>query len=687
MSNFSKNVGLGILALVACVPLWAQDGSGSPGDGGNGETGHVAEDVIIVTAAKVAQTSSEAVEKVTVITEQMIEEAGAHNLSDILNMIPGVTYTGTAQGSGEPLQMNGFSDEYVKVLIDGVPVNTGGTPNALQMLSLDNVDHIEVMNGSASALYGSDAIAGVINIITKKGASDQPFSFHIEQEGYTNMSVKNLSGKGLNGGAGMSFYGDHLRAQLDGSYGVTAGTWEDQDGYVDEKGVKKHDHDYKEYSTPRSYKYSLDGLVGWSFAEDRDLFAKLNWSSNDTQYWKTSDQVDAYSGNLRQSLMGSVHLDWAFDDRQSLDAFVSERWNRSIGNTVALADGSKKEGTPSWYNDVEAEALYVNSFNTWNQLMVGLNGMYTVYHNGTDNYSSIQTALFAQDIMDFGRVQVIPGLRFTLLAPVKGLEGSDETIKWNISPKLSAKWEIIDGLALRLGMGSGYRLPSSSQKYSTGSKGHGDPNLRPETSWSGSLGMEWLPLDFLGFSADSTAAYLRDMIVRWNNPDYKQKGKPTSHIMRFYRNVNEAVSVSTSVSARLLLEDWRASLTYTNLFIRQTEEGRWIEINGKAPHQVMASVAYTFPTIGTNLSLNGTWHAPKPGGKNNILDGTYSSDYLMVNFRVEQPLLEDSLLLYAGIRNMLNNISFVKSSEGETMADGYESDEGLVIYLGARYQF
>ncbi|MBR2362567.1 MAG: TonB-dependent receptor [Spirochaetaceae bacterium] len=478
MSNFKRTVGCMMAAVVVGFPLLAQDEAGNSGDG----AGYSGDEVIVVTAAKVAQTTSEAVEKVTVITEQMIEEAGAHNLSDILNMIPGVTYTGTAQGSGEPLQMNGFSDEYVKVLVDGVPVNTGGTPNALQMLALDNVDHIEVMNGSASALYGSDAIAGVINIITKKGQDDQPFSFYVEQEGYTNMSFKNLSGKGLNGGAGASYYGDHFRAEVDGSYGVTAGTWEDKDGYVDDTGVREHDYDYKEYSTPRSYKYSMNGLVGWSFTEDRDLFAKLNWSSNDTQYWKTSDQTNAYSGNLRQSLMGSVHLDWAFDDRQSLSAFVAERWNRSIGNTVALADGTKKEGTPSWYNDVEVEALYVNSFNTWNQLMVGLNGMHTVYDNGAENYSSIQTALFAQDIMDFGRIQVTPGFRFTLLAPVKGLEGVEETVKWNISPKLGAKWEILDGLALRLGMGSGYRLPSSSQKYSTSSKGHGDPNLKPETS-------------------------------------------------------------------------------------------------------------------------------------------------------------------------------------------------------------
>ena len=645
------------------------------------------EDIIIVTAAKVQQSSSQAVEKVSVISQQMIEEAGAHNLSEVLNMIPGVTYSGTAVGSGEPLQMNGFSDEYVKVLVDGVPVNTGGSPNALQMLSLDNVDHIEVMNGSASALYGSDAIAGVINIITKKGASDQPFSFYVEQDGHTNMNFKNLSGKGLNGGAGMSFYGQQLRVQLDGSYGVTPGTWEDKDGYVNEEGKKQHDLAYKEYGVPRSYKYALNGLVGWSFDADRDVFAKFNWTSNDTQFFKSSDQIDAYSGTLAQSLMGSVNLDWAFDDRQSLTGFVSQRWNRSTGNRVSFATEEKTSLTPSWYNDVEMEAMYLNDLTANQQLMVGLNNLYTIYNNGTDQYSSLQFALFAQDIIDFGPVQLIPGTRFTLLAPVKGIDGSKEDVKWNISPKLSLKWDILSNLALRMGVGSGYRLPTSSQKYSTSTKGYGNPHLKPETSWSGSLGLEWLPLSALSLSADSTAAYLKDMIVRTQNPDWKVQGKPTSNIMRFYENVNEAVSVNTSIHAKLLLGDWRASLTYTNLFIRQTEEGQWIEINGKSPHQVMASLAYTIPGIKTNLSLNGTWHAPKPGGKNNILDGTYSSDYLMINFRGEQPLLDDALVVYGGIKNMLNNISFVKGTNGETMADGYESDEGLVLYLGARYQF
>ncbi len=305
---------------------------------------------------------------------------------------------------------------------------------------------------------------------------------------------------------------------------------------------------------------SMNGLVGWSFDTDRDLFAKFNWTSNDTQFFKSSNQIDAYSGTLAQSLMGSLNLDWAFDDRQSLAGFVSQRWNRSTGNRVSFATGEKASLTPSWYNDVEMEAMYLNDITASQQLMVGLNGLYTIYNNGTEQFSSMQMALFAQDIIDFGPVQLIPGARFTLLAPVKGMEGSQEEVKWNVSPKLSLKWDILSNLALRMGVGSGYRLPTSNQKYSTSIKAYGNPNLKPETSWSGSLGLEWLPLPALSLSADSTAAYLKDMIVRTQNPDWRVKDKPTSHIMRFMKNVNEAVSVNTSIHAKLLLGDWRALL-------------------------------------------------------------------------------------------------------------------------------
>ena len=126
------------------------------------------EDVITVNASKIDEDISKTTENIHVITGEMIEQSGAHTLNEALNSIPGLSYIGKTVGNSEPLQMNGFTDEYVKILIDGVPVSTGGSSSIYSYISVENIDHIEVIEGSSSAIWGSDAIAGVINIITKK---------------------------------------------------------------------------------------------------------------------------------------------------------------------------------------------------------------------------------------------------------------------------------------------------------------------------------------------------------------------------------------------------------------------------------------------------------------------------------------------------------------------------------------
>ena len=123
---------------------------------------------ITVNASKIEQDISETTEDVQIITEDQIKETGAHTLNEVLNTVQGLSFLGKSVGNSEPLQLNGFTDEYVKILIDGVPVTTGGASDIISKINIDNVDHIEVIEGSSSALWGSDAIAGVINIVTKK---------------------------------------------------------------------------------------------------------------------------------------------------------------------------------------------------------------------------------------------------------------------------------------------------------------------------------------------------------------------------------------------------------------------------------------------------------------------------------------------------------------------------------------
>lgn len=107
----------------------------------------------------------------TIITAQEIEKLGATTLADVLKTVPGL-HVSTARGLNDLFVIRGFFDEfnvYVLLLINGIPVNNvvnGGRPQAWRM-PVHNITRIEIMRGPGSALYGADAAAGVINVITK----------------------------------------------------------------------------------------------------------------------------------------------------------------------------------------------------------------------------------------------------------------------------------------------------------------------------------------------------------------------------------------------------------------------------------------------------------------------------------------------------------------------------------------
>jgi len=127
-------------------------------------------DEVVVTATKTPVKEFDANANITVITSKDIEKKHYTNLSDALREVPGVSisnYSLAGYNSSNGLRINGA--EEVVVLVDGVKVNSAGAKFSATMFNnLDNIERIEVLKGSASTLYGSDAKGGVINIITKK---------------------------------------------------------------------------------------------------------------------------------------------------------------------------------------------------------------------------------------------------------------------------------------------------------------------------------------------------------------------------------------------------------------------------------------------------------------------------------------------------------------------------------------
>jgi vitamin B12 transporter len=139
---------------------------------------------VVVTATRIPTPESQVASSVTVITEQQIVAMQATTLPDVLKYVPGLNLVQSGGPGGQTsIFMRGTNSNHIKVLVDGIDISDPSSPNAAfdfgQFLAQD-IERIEVLRGSQSGLYGSDAIGGVINIITKNGSGPPQLTAALE---------------------------------------------------------------------------------------------------------------------------------------------------------------------------------------------------------------------------------------------------------------------------------------------------------------------------------------------------------------------------------------------------------------------------------------------------------------------------------------------------------------------------
>lgn len=160
---------------------------------------------VIVSASLGGALAPQTGSSVTVVTQQEIQDEGPYTLADALRNIPGVAINRTGQvGAVTSAFIRGGNSNYNLVMIDGIPMNDFGGGFDLSPLPVDGVDRVEVMRGPESALYGENAVAGVINIITEPSEGTPHFSFLGEGGSYDTWRIS-TGGAGLNRGISWAY--------------------------------------------------------------------------------------------------------------------------------------------------------------------------------------------------------------------------------------------------------------------------------------------------------------------------------------------------------------------------------------------------------------------------------------------------------------------------------------------------
>lgn len=410
---------------------------------------------IIVTATGVAQKPVETGQAITVIDRSLIEKRQTTAVSDLLSTTPGVTVSRNG-GLGQPtsVRIRGAEGDQTLVLLDGVRMNdpsaVGGGFDFGNLLS-GNIDRIEVLRGPNSVPWGSQALGGVVNIVTARPT--EGFGAALDAEyGYSNS--KKLTAR-VYGGTGA------VRASLGGAYfdddGISAfrfGT--ERDGYRQYAGNARVEIDL-------SSNVSID-LRG-SYADSRvgfDGFPPPLFSFADTTGYSTTKQTFGYAG------LNAALFDGALKNRLAFT--ISDTRRASFSSATA---------TPSLFKGRSERFEYQGDATVaaWLRAVFGIENETTRFNNGTTTVSTGVTSGYAQLIAN-------PADALTLTGGVR--VDSHRSYGTKATFSANAAWRVGSGTVLRASYGEGFKAPTLFQLFSN----FGNTALKPETAQSYDLGIE-----------------------------------------------------------------------------------------------------------------------------------------------------------------------------------------------------
>lgn len=425
-----------LVAVFAPGPAWAQVPPADDSTAVRASTAdslwRIALDPVVVTATKTEQQLEDVSVPTNVVTRRQIEAQGALRLTDVLRTQPGLQLQ-SDHGTG--LQMQGLSSEYVLVLVDGQPVigRTAGTLD-LDRLAMGSVERVEIVRGPSSSLYGSEALAGVVNIITQDAR--EPLS-----------------------GQGRLRYGTHGTTDVSGRVATQRDAWH---GHLFASRYASGGYDLSPGTTtptvPEFGTYVARGQLGIEATERVGLSLR--------------GRLSTQSQNSRVAVSGRQQT---FDDEEE-----RRDWSLTPSVTVRPSAGMRWE-----------TRLHLTSYHTESRLTGRADGTPLTDSRFDQHYGKTETALtavvseahlltggagFIRETVDADRVtgERTGGFAFLqdewqvaswlTLTPSARLDAHSD-YPTRLSPKLAALLRPTETLRVRASIGSGYKAPAFRQLH------------------------------------------------------------------------------------------------------------------------------------------------------------------------------------------------------------------------------
>lgn len=597
---------------------------------------------VVVTASRVPEKKIDSNADVSVVTAKEIEEKHYDDVSEAIRHVPGVTISNQGAssqvGMSNQIYINGSKN--VVVLVDGMRRNTNGnslsTADIGDMVNMDSIDHIEVLKGSASTLYGSDAQGGVINIITKKAKNDGVRTTLRTSFGNESREKYSLHNEGREENV---FWNVDAGKELQGKY---------KDGW----GRRVINHlNAEHYNVKLGYDLGNDSDVVFNYEKYTSDYIRPNYGTNDTARARGKKANDSVSLQYKAKL----------NDRLT-NQFSIYRNNTHINDNYTASDLCDMKMRTTGISD---QLTYTMD----RQTITGGFDWYKdeiPYYKGTpdvEGTSITNTAFYLQDKIDLtDRWNVTPGIRVD----------HHSEFGTHTSPSLSVGYKQNEKTNYYINYKSFFAAPSLYHLYSS----IGNKDLDPEEGNTVEFGVNHRFTDSLDGTFNVFHTHAKNLIDYYDTTKrYRNSGKTNAN--GFSLSLNKEFS-----------RHWNASLGYSYLHM-QAKAGENINNNGALPESTLhVNVSYKADKF--NASLDGRGIMNRYGSKKCPEMRNYSS-YWVWDMAANYHFTKNATL-FAKVNNIFDQFyTDVGSSYGPsadpTQWQGWYSAPGRNFEVGMQFTF
>ncbi len=507
---------------------------------------------VVVTASGFEQMIADAPATITVIPKEELEGKAYRNITDALQDVPGVSIEGGAGGKLENTQVNirGLGESYVLFLVDGKPLGSsseayyngfGGGAQVNWLPPLSAIERIEVIRGPMSSLYGSSALGGVINVITKKVSDTWTGSFTVDTtlqaHSYAGNSYQGryyLSGPLVQNRLGLTVYGSHFGREED----------EIESGYAQQRMT------------------SNNARIDWVLTDNHSLQFEGGVSTTDNL--RTEISGGPMDMDNKRVHYGLTH-DWKWGNNASTKTYV-------LSEDVNIVNSTNE-------SEYKSTLFNTKSVIPFKSHMLSVGAEYKQEETLHDaarfpgsksvDLSRWQAAVFAEDEYNLTE-------NFALTGGIR--LDKNEHYGTHFTPRLYGVYHASDSLVLKGGVSGGFKTPTLKQAdeniVEQAGRGRswdmGNNDLQPERSTNYELGFAWTGPNEMDFGLMAYHTRFKDKIDKHyicNTPD----GDPpsctyngeTRYSIQQYINLDSAVIQGVEASFGMPIGDVRLTANYT----------------------------------------------------------------------------------------------------------------------------